>query len=59
MIFFILEQSWINFWIDINAAPARTSLGVTTVLTITQQAQTAANEVPKLSYVKGDFKQKI
>ena len=35
-----------------SAAPARTSLGVTTVLTITKQAGSAANETPKLAYIK-------
>ena len=44
--------SWVNFWIDKSAAPARTSLGVTTVLTITKQAGSAANETPKLAYIK-------
>ena len=45
--------SWVSFWIDRAAAPARTSLGVTTVLTITKQAGSAAAETPKLAYVKG------
>ena len=45
--------SWVSFWIDRGAAPARTSLGVTTVLTITKQAGSAAAETPKLAYAKG------
>ena len=45
--------SWVSFWIDRGAAPARTSLGVTTVLTITKQAGSAAAETPKLAYIKG------
>ncbi|CBY19806.1 unnamed protein product [Oikopleura dioica] len=33
----IVMLSWISFWISINATPARVSLGITTVLTITSQ----------------------
>ena len=28
----IVVLSWVSFWINIEAAPARTALGITTVL---------------------------
>jgi hypothetical protein len=33
----IVLLSWVSFWIDLEAVPARTSLGILTILTITTQ----------------------
>eukprot|EP00058_Branchiostoma_floridae_P014353 XP_002599841.1 hypothetical protein BRAFLDRAFT_95530 [Branchiostoma floridae] len=47
----IVAMSWISFWLNKDAAPARTALGVTTVLTmITQSGRTEA--MPEVSYVR-------
>ena len=43
--------SWISFWISISATPARVSLGITTVLTITSQRASMAAALPMVSYV--------
>ncbi|XP_078739965.1 glycine receptor subunit alphaZ1-like [Lampetra fluviatilis] len=43
--------SWISFWINPDAAPARVALGITTVLTLTTQSSGARSSLPKLSYV--------
>lgn len=48
----IVILSWMSFWINIEAAPARTSLGVTTVLMITTQTSNSRSSLPKVSYVK-------
>ena len=48
----IVVLSWVSFWINIEAAPARTALGITTVLTITTQTGGASSSLPKVSYVK-------
>ena len=45
--------SWISFWINREASPARVTLGVTTVLTMTTLITTTNNSMPKVSYVKG------
>ncbi|XP_071511651.1 gamma-aminobutyric acid receptor subunit beta-1-like [Diadema antillarum] len=44
--------SWLSFWINRNAVPARVALGITTVLTMTTLVGNAGNSLPKLSYVK-------
>lgn len=44
--------SWLSFWLNIDAVPARTSLGVLTVLTVTSQTSAAVSALPKVSYVK-------
>uniref|UniRef100_S4RH83 Glycine receptor, alpha 1 n=1 Tax=Petromyzon marinus TaxID=7757 RepID=S4RH83_PETMA len=44
--------SWLSFWIDMSAAPARASLGITTILTITTQSSAANSQLPKVSYIK-------
>ncbi|KAI8502083.1 Glycine receptor subunit alpha-3 [Branchiostoma belcheri] len=47
----IVIMSWVSFWIDIAAVPARVCLGVTTVLTMTAQSgRTFA--MPEVSYVR-------
>ncbi|GAB1601624.1 glycine receptor subunit alpha-3-like [Argonauta hians] len=44
--------SWFSFWLNIDAVPARTSLGVVTVLTMTSQTAAAVSALPKVSYIK-------
>ncbi|XP_073670950.1 glycine receptor, alpha 4b isoform X1 [Paramisgurnus dabryanus] len=44
--------SWISFWINMDAAPARVGLGITTVLTMTTQSSGSRASLPKVSYVK-------
>ncbi|CBY19673.1 unnamed protein product [Oikopleura dioica] len=48
----IVILSWVSFWISIDAVPARVSLGITTVLTITSQRASISSSLPKVSYIK-------
>ncbi|KAI3365969.1 hypothetical protein L3Q82_009802, partial [Scortum barcoo] len=43
--------SWVSFWIKSDATPARTALGITTVLTMTTLSTVARNSLPRVSYV--------
>ncbi|XP_019636934.1 PREDICTED: glycine receptor subunit alpha-4-like [Branchiostoma belcheri] len=47
----IVIMSWVSFWIDAGAVPARVCLGVTTVLTMTAQSSRAAG-MAEVSYVR-------
>lgn len=44
--------SWVSFWLDKDAVPARVSLGVTTLLTMTTQASGINAKLPPVSYTK-------
>ena len=44
--------SWVSFWLDQNAIPARVSLGVTTLLTMSTQASGINAQLPPVSYTK-------
>ncbi|OWF45321.1 glycine receptor subunit alphaZ1-like isoform X2 [Mizuhopecten yessoensis] len=48
----IVMLSWVSFWVDAEATPARISLGVLTVLTITTQGSGARSTLPRVSYIK-------
>ncbi|CDW60266.1 Neur chan memb domain containing protein [Trichuris trichiura] len=48
----IVIISWVSFWIHRDASPARVSLGVTTVLTMTTLMTTTNASLPKVSYIK-------
>ncbi|XP_052791563.1 glycine receptor subunit alpha-2-like [Mya arenaria] len=48
----IVVLSWVSFWVDHDAVPARISLGVLTVLTMTTQSSGARQSLPQVSYVK-------
>ena len=50
----VVVLSWVSFWIDIQAVPARISLGLLTVLTMTTQASTISARLPRVSYIKGN-----
>jgi Neurotransmitter-gated ion-channel transmembrane region len=39
----IVILSWVSFWINVDASPARVSIGLLTVLTTTTQVFTAYN----------------
>ncbi|KAE8294443.1 Gamma-aminobutyric acid receptor subunit gamma-3 GABA(A) receptor subunit gamma-3 Precursor [Larimichthys crocea] len=43
--------SWVSFWIKKDATPARTALGITTVLTMTTLSSVARMSLPRVSYV--------
>ncbi|XP_031643902.1 gamma-aminobutyric acid receptor subunit gamma-1-like isoform X2 [Oncorhynchus kisutch] len=47
----IMVLSWVSFWINKDAVPARTSLGITTVLTMTMLSTISRKSLPKVSYV--------
>nr|XP_045612838.1 glutamate-gated chloride channel-like isoform X2 [Procambarus clarkii] len=44
--------SWVSFWLDQNAVPARVSLGVTTLLTMSTQTSSINSTLPPVSYTK-------
>ena len=48
----IVMLSWVSFWINIDAVPARISLGVLTILTMTTQSTGTISSLPRVSYVK-------
>uniref|UniRef100_A0A0K0EED8 Gamma-aminobutyric acid receptor subunit beta n=1 Tax=Strongyloides stercoralis TaxID=6248 RepID=A0A0K0EED8_STRER len=48
----IVIISWVSFWIRRESTPARISLGVLTVLTMTTLMTTTNSTLPKVSYVK-------
>lgn len=49
----IVILSWVSFWINMDAAPARVALGITTVLTMTTQSSGSRASLPKVSAHKG------
>lgn len=49
----IVALSWVSFWLDRTAAPARVSLGITTVLTMVTFIWSTNASLPKISYIKG------
>lgn len=48
----IVILSWVSFWINIDASPARVSLGLLTVLTTTTMSGGARESLPRVSYIK-------
>ncbi|XP_021915674.1 gamma-aminobutyric acid receptor subunit alpha-1-like isoform X2 [Zootermopsis nevadensis] len=46
----IVSCSWVSFWIDPAAVPARVQLGVTTVLTMTTMGFGGRAQMPRVSY---------
>lgn len=44
--------SWVSFWLPRTAVPARVTLGVTTLLTMTTQASGINAKLPPVSYSK-------
>ncbi|XP_043243771.1 glycine receptor subunit alphaZ1-like [Amphibalanus amphitrite] len=45
-------MSWVSFWLEQTATPARVTLGVTTLLTLTSLAAGVRSELPPVSYLK-------
>lgn len=43
--------SWLSFWLDIRASPARISLTITTLLTLTTMSNGSRQELPHVSCV--------
>ncbi|XP_023216447.1 glycine receptor subunit alphaZ1-like [Centruroides sculpturatus] len=48
----IVVISWVSFWLDVDAIPARITLGVTTLLTISSESSDQQANLAPVSYVK-------
>lgn len=50
--FMLVIVSWVSFWLDKDSVPARVTLGVTTLLTMTTQSSGINSKLPPVSYTK-------
>nr|CDS27917.1 Cys loop ligand gated ion channel subunit [Hymenolepis microstoma] len=50
--FLIIIASWHSFWVDLDAKPARVTLGLLTLLSILTQASGVSSSLPRVSYIK-------
>ncbi|XP_063415911.1 glycine receptor subunit alpha-2-like [Mytilus trossulus] len=48
----IVMLSWVSFWISLEAVPARISIGLLSVLTMTTQSSGSRTKLPEVSYIK-------
>ncbi|KAF6719773.1 Gamma-aminobutyric acid receptor subunit delta [Oryzias melastigma] len=48
----LVAMSWVSFWISQSAVPARVTLGITTVLTMTTLMVSARSSLPRASAIK-------
>lgn len=48
----IVVLSWVSFWLNIDAAPARVSLGILTVLTISTNGNLSVGMSQQVSYIR-------
>ena len=48
----VVILSWVSFWIDLDAVPARISLGILTILTISTQSGAVNRNMPSVSLTK-------
>lgn len=48
----IVGLSWVSFWINSDSVPARISLGLLTVLTMTTHSNSMRSDLPPVSYIK-------
>ncbi|XP_020607286.1 gamma-aminobutyric acid receptor subunit beta-3-like [Orbicella faveolata] len=48
----IVALSWVSFWINYKAAPARVALCITTVLTMITLTAAVRNSLPRVTYTK-------
>jgi hypothetical protein len=48
----IVALSWVSFWVDAEAVPARVGLSITTVLTICYMLGSVNANLPRVSYLK-------
>ncbi|XP_070534360.1 glycine receptor subunit alpha-2-like [Ptychodera flava] len=47
----LVVLSWLALWMEITSAPARVSLGITTVLALVTQGTWIRSQLPKIAYV--------
>lgn len=48
----VVVLSWLSFWIDADSTPARTSLSILTILTVTTQSSALVRSTPANSFTK-------
>lgn len=48
----VVVLSWVSFWLHRDSAPARTTLGITTVLTMATLISSTNASLPKINYLK-------
>uniref|UniRef100_A0A915DCR2 Uncharacterized protein n=1 Tax=Ditylenchus dipsaci TaxID=166011 RepID=A0A915DCR2_9BILA len=48
----LVSISWMTFWLDPRASPARISLTITSLLTLTTMSNGARQDLPQVSYIK-------
>ena len=49
---FVVFLSWLSFWVDRHAVPARISLVITCILSTMFLFQSASSSLPRISYLK-------
>lgn len=51
----IVVISWFSFWLDVDAVPGRVSLAITTLLTLSTQANAARMALPEVRKIDEEY----